>query len=53
MYQKYSSLPKGVRMHTDSYIFPAAAMYLSAKEFSQEKTFAVMQKVMTFGTRLP
>ncbi len=46
MYQKYSSLPKGVRMHTDLYIFPAAAMYLSAKEFSQEKAFAVMQKVM-------
>ena len=29
--KQYADLPKGVRMHTDNYIFPAAAIYLDAK----------------------
>ena len=29
---QYANLPKGVRFHTDSYIFPSAAIYLAAKE---------------------
>lgn len=28
----YPDLPKGVRTHTDNYIFPSAAVYLTAKE---------------------
>lgn len=30
--EQYAELPHGVRMHTDKYIFPAAAIYLTAKE---------------------
>ena len=29
MYADHLDLPKGVSMHTDSFIFPAAAIYLS------------------------
>ncbi len=29
---KYADLPKGVHTHTDVYIFPAAALYLTARE---------------------
>ena len=28
---QYADLPKGVRVHTDKYIFPAAVIYLTAK----------------------
>ncbi len=34
---EYSSLSKGERMHTDSRIFPAAAVYLTVKEELGEK----------------
>ncbi len=30
--ERYSSLSGGVRTHTDTYIFPSAAIYLTAKE---------------------
>ena len=46
MYQDYEELPKGVKAHTDSFIFPAAAIYLAAKEFSQEKAYSIIQGVM-------
>ena len=29
---RYSSLPKGVHMHTDSRILPSAAIYLTVKD---------------------
>ncbi len=32
MLEQYRALPKGVRGHTDHFIFPAAAVYLTAKE---------------------
>ena len=32
MLEQYSALPKGVRGHTDHFIFPSAAVYLIAKE---------------------
>ena len=35
--KRYSSLPKGVHMHTDSSIFPSAAVYLTVKETVGEK----------------
>ena len=41
--KKYESLPKGVHTHTDSFIFPSAAIYLTAKEFmTEEQAYAVI-----------
>ncbi len=41
---RYSSLPEGVRMHTDSRIFPAAAVYLTVKEeLGEKEAFAVVE----------
>ena len=43
--EKYPDLPKGVHMHTDNYIFPSAAIYLTLKEAtSQEKAYAVIEQ---------
>ena len=36
--KEYSSLPKGVRTHTDTFIFPAAAVYLSVKDIAGQQT---------------
>ncbi|MBO6140453.1 MAG: L-2-amino-thiazoline-4-carboxylic acid hydrolase [Ruminococcus sp.] len=42
--EKYESLPEGVHSHTDEKIFPAAAMYLTAKEFmTEEQAYAVIE----------
>lgn len=46
MYSEYSNLPKGVRSHTDTSIFPAAAIYLSLKEVAPDKAFGIMKDVM-------
>ena len=45
-YQSYSSLPSGVKMHTDRFIFPAAAIYLAMKDADLPDAFAIMEKVM-------
>lgn len=42
----YQNLPKGVRAHTDAYIFPAAAIYLSIKAVAPDKAFDIMRVVM-------
>ena len=36
MYVGHTDLPKGVSAHTDNFIFPAAAIYLSMKEIDKE-----------------
>ena len=46
MYDDHENLPKGVKKHTDGFIFPAAAIYLAIKEYDKEKAFDIMQKVM-------
>ncbi|MCR5621572.1 MAG: L-2-amino-thiazoline-4-carboxylic acid hydrolase [Treponema sp.] len=46
MYNAHLDLPKGVRTHTDSFIFPAAAIYLAVKEVSPDSAFEIMQKIM-------
>ena len=46
MYAGHQDLPKGVAMHTDSFIFPAAAIYLAMKEADPDMAYAVMKKVM-------
>ena len=35
---RYTSLPKGVRFHTERFIFPSAAVYLTLKNAVDEKT---------------
>ena len=41
---RYRTLPKGLRVHTYNYIFPAAAIYLTIKEAAgQEKAFAILE----------
>ena len=43
--QKYPDLPKGVRMHTDNYIFPSAAIYLTlSKAVGSEEAYAVIEQ---------
>ena len=51
MYMEHKDLPKGVSTHTDSFIFPAAAIYLAMKEIDSEVAYAVMKKVMAERSR--
>nr|MCR4748289.1 hypothetical protein [Lachnospiraceae bacterium] len=46
MYADHTDLSKGVAMHTDSFIFPAAAIYLAMKETAPEIAYDVMKKIM-------
>ncbi len=44
MLKEHASLPKGVHMHTDSRIFPAAAVYLTVKDVTgPEKAYRVIE----------
>ncbi|MCR4597701.1 MAG: L-2-amino-thiazoline-4-carboxylic acid hydrolase [Acetatifactor sp.] len=45
-YVEHMDLPKGVRSHTDSFIFPAGAIYLAMKEKDEAMAFEVMEKKM-------
>ena len=36
--KEYEDLPEGVHLHTDNYIFPSSAIYLSAKEKTDQAT---------------
>ena len=41
---KHSGIKKGVRMHTDNYIFPSAAIYLTLREATdRESAYAVVE----------
>ncbi|MCR5635262.1 MAG: L-2-amino-thiazoline-4-carboxylic acid hydrolase [Lachnospiraceae bacterium] len=46
MYLEHQNLPRGVAMHTDEFIFPAAAIYLAMKEVNSDMAYEVMKKVM-------
>lgn len=46
MYAEHQDLPKGVAMHTDSFIFPAAAIYLAIKVVDPDMAYDVMKKIM-------
>ena len=49
---RYADLPKGMRVHTESRIFPSAAVYLTAKERLGEKTaFGVVENAAVQLTR--
>jgi len=42
--KQYESLPKGVHMHTDSRIFPSAAVYLTVKPIvGAQKAYAIIE----------
>ena len=48
--QRYSSLPKGMQIHTRDRIFPAAAIYLTLKdELGQEKAYKVIEDAAVKG----
>ncbi len=50
MLQEHASLPKGVHIHTDSRIFPAAAVYLTLKDVTgPEKAYAVIENAAVKG----
>ena len=43
--REYERLPKGVRVHTDGFIFPSAAIYLSVKEeLGEEVAYRIVEK---------
>ena len=45
-YEEYKDLPKRIASHTDTFIFPAAAIYLSIKEYAPDQAFHIMEKMM-------
>ncbi len=50
MLDGHSGLPKGVRMHTDSRIFPAAAVYLTTREeLGEQEAYAVVEEAAVRG----
>ena len=46
MLAEHQSMSKGVALHTDNYIFPAAAIYLAMKEVCPEIAYEIMKKTM-------
>ena len=47
---RYSALPKGVHMHTDSRILPSAAIYLTVKEaVGPEKAYRIIEDAAIHG----
>ena len=46
MLEEYKDLPEGVANHTDNFIFPAAAIYLSIKEKYPDEAYGIMKEVM-------
>ncbi len=49
--RQYADLPAGVRAHTDSYIFPSAAIYLTAKDYmTEQQAYAVIEQAAIANT---
>lgn len=49
--KKYEALPKGVHTHTDNFIFPSAAIYLTAGEYMcKEEAYAVIENTAVART---
>ena len=46
IFTSYGELPKGLAAHTDSFIFPSAAIYLLLKEEAPDKAFEIMKNSM-------
>ena len=48
---RYQNLPKGVHTHTDRFIFPAAAIYLTAKKYvPAEKAYSIIENAAIRNT---
>lgn len=48
---RYSELPKGVHTHTDNFIFPSAAVYLTVKEaVGKEMAYDIIEKAAVSNT---
>ena len=48
---QYKDLPKGVHTHADSFIFPAAAIYLTAKKYiPAEKAYSIIENAAVANT---
>lgn len=48
---QYKDLPKGVHTHTDSFIFPAAAIYLTTKKYiPAEKAYNIIENAAVANT---
>ena len=48
---RYSALPKGVHTHTDNFIFPSAAVYLTVKEaVGQKMAYDIIEKAAFSNT---
>ena len=49
--KEYVDLPKGVRLHTDNYIFPSAAIYQTVvKEAGQETAYSIIENAAIANT---
>ena len=49
--EQYKEIPKGVHTHTDNYIFPASAIYMTIKEETDEQTaYAVLENAAIRNT---
>ena len=49
---RYESLPKGVHTHTDNFIFPSAAVYLTLKEaVGKEKAYGIIENAAIVSTK--
>lgn len=49
--KRYESLPKGIHTHTDNYIFPSAALYLTAREIiGEEKAYKIVEDAAIYNS---
>lgn len=49
--QRYADLPAGVHAHTDTYILPSAAIYLTAKGYmTEQQAYAVIEQAAIANT---
>lgn len=46
MYEEHQGLSKGVASHTDKFIFPAAVIYLSLKEYAPDEAYDILKVTM-------
>ena len=46
MYEEHQGLSKGVAFHTNKFIFPAAAIYLSLKEYAPDEAYDILKFTM-------
>ena len=51
MLRKYADIPEGVHSHTDVFIFPSAAIYITAQKYvSKEQAYSFIEKAPTEKT---